>query len=223
LQPDPSNIELKKGAALDIEVGANVLVEPYGNPGLRFKSEFVGMERGRFFAVRLPLQNKYFEALPIRRPLTIRFLQDGGQICGFESAVIHLMVKPFSLLFMDYPITIEILNLRRHDRVNCFFPVLVYHDNGESRGVVLNISGGGGRITIETENQKGLKNIAQGSEIFCQMRIFDSAEEVYVKGVVKFKLTKGAKITLGVSFDDMSEEVREGIERYIQNVRKFLE
>jgi len=104
-------VDRREGSALGVVIGTKMLVEPAGM-GDRFKSEFVGMVRGGFIIVRVPRIPGINEFLYVEKKVTVRYVH-GGNVYGFESEVLMNQSGPFRLLFLRYPDTVEILNLRR--------------------------------------------------------------------------------------------------------------
>ncbi len=161
--------------------------------------------------------------MPIGRAVTIRYVQPHGLICGFECEVAHLMVKPYSLLFLSYPESIEILSLRRHDRVSCYLPATIFLGEEECKGVILNISSGGCKALIESCESGGVAALAKDVELFFQVKLFNADEETYIRGLVKSFISEGKRSAVaGVAFDELSEDVQESIDGYVASVRDYL-
>ncbi|THB68446.1 MAG: flagellar brake protein [Desulfovibrio sp.] len=219
---DPNAVEFKKSDELNLELGANVLVEPYGGAGLQFRTEFVGMFKGRYVAVRLPVTRKILDALPSNRLVNLRFLQTGGVVCGFQAEVAHIMVRPFPILFVDYPESIEVFHLRKHDRVMCYLPVALFMDGEEVKGVITDISTGGCRVFLDDGAVSGLPKTEKDAELSCLFTLSDSNMEVLVNGVIRTVEDQKQGVVLGLGFIEPTEEVVEAVGQYVAVVKEHL-
>lgn len=212
----------KKGTELTFQIGTRVLIEPTGS-GKRFWTEMIGMVRGKVLLVRLPGQLELRQLLKPETDISARFLYDGYNICGFRTSVAAVVPKPLPLLYLHCPTHFEIMNLRQHDRVNCFFPSTIFHDGAEHYGPVVNLSRGGCRIITDSpsENGDGAPSIQQDDEIFCQLKLEEGGEEFFVKGMVKSSSIMGDKLMLGVEFDDTPQEAEDAIDAFVSNALAY--
>ena len=206
--------------SLDLPFGGEALVEVKSTQR-RFKSTFLGMDRGQFVLLRLPANRQLLDVLTPRLELTVRFLMEGGRICGFQSQVAHISVKPYPLLFLTYPRRVEVLKLRKHDRVSCFQPILFYLGGEEVRGVIVNISVGGCRLLVEGDGLEALQANAPGEQVIFQFRLFGSEETTYLQGVVKTASMDHDKLALGVAFRDLDIELADQIERFVDTMLAY--
>jgi c-di-GMP-binding flagellar brake protein YcgR len=237
-----AKVQRKQADALEVLPGTKALLEPVRS-GKRIKTVFVGLDKGNYVALKLPLNRQIIDSLGKDARVTVRFMQEGGVICGFDTQVAGAVVRPFPILFLAYPQTLEVLTLRESPRVSCFLPVTVFHDAEDHAGAVVNISSGGCRIVLggsgdeaapmaETGDEAGkapadkgaatVPDIPKDAEIFCQIRLFDAQEDSYVKGVVRNVARKGDALSLGVQFDELSEEIQESIQGYVRTVIRHL-
>lgn len=120
--------------------------------GLRrsFKACCLGWDCGRFVLVTFPSRPEIRDHLYQDRGLILRYLHTDGVLHGFHSTVDAVLFKPERLLFARYPTTVERLNLRKEDRVNCFARARVAPASGgaETAGLLLNISRSGCRLAL---------------------------------------------------------------------------
>lgn len=217
---DASAVTRLPGSTLEIPLGGDALVEVAGTQK-RFKSIFVGMDKEHFILLKLPMKRQIMETLSPNLPLTVRFLMEGGKVCGFQAQVTHLSVKPHPLLYLSYPQTLEILKLRRHDRVACYQPVAFFLEGEEYKGIIVNISAGGCRILVEGEEARTLEDKAVGEQLVFQLRLFGSEESVYLQGLVKTITPEQEKFTLGVAFQDIDPELAMQIEKYVTTMLAY--
>lgn len=204
----------QEGRTLHLPLGGEALVE-ITSTQRRFKSTFLGMERDQFVLLKLPMTRQLLDVLAPRMDLTVRFLMEGGRICGFQSQVSHISVKPYPLLFLAYPRRVEVLKLRKHDRASCYQPITFYMGGEDLRGVIVNISAGGCRVLVEEGDLEALRTAAPGEHIVFQFRLFGSEESLYLQGIIKTAVMEHGKLSLGVAFQELDTELATQIERFV--------
>lgn len=214
----------KEGAALGITLGTMMLIEPQGL-GDRFKTEFLGMARGQYIIARLPRIPGVNEHLYIEKRVTVRYVFQ-GHVYGFESEVLWTQAAPFRLLFLRYPQTVEILNLRKCQRVDCYLPVKigVGEEGGqysEYEGMILNLSCGGCQVVADSPGQ-ALPPLVVDSSVSLEFRMVGTDKATRVVGRAKNINVNKNRMYLGVMFDTVADDVRDGIENYVSSVAEYL-
>jgi len=222
MKVDPQKIARVSGATLDVPVGANGILEPQG-VGERFKTNFVGWEEGKYVLLKLPSKLDLRDNLYTGKLVIVRYMNCGGQICGFESAIQTSIVVPYRLLFLDFPITIELLSLRKQDRVDCFLPATLRRGEDLIAGKLMNISRGGCHFVVEAQVLKGHPLLAPEVAGQCEFKIIGTDEQAYDVACVVKKSYEDKGIThLGLQFVDAPEEMQRSIDEYVQDAAKFL-
>jgi c-di-GMP-binding flagellar brake protein YcgR len=218
-------VSKREGDALGITMGTMVLIEPQGL-GDRFKTEFLGMAKGQFIILRLPRIPGVSDHLYAEKRVTVRYMFQGN-VYGFESEVLWVQSGPFRLLFLRYPGTIEILNLRKCQRVDCYLPVRVGvggdddEQYTEYQGMMRNLSCGGCQVVVDTPDGAPLP-VAVDSHLSLDFRMIGTDRPVRLPGRAKNITVNKNRMILGVMFDSVSDGVREGIESYVNSVADFL-
>lgn len=215
-----STVERQPGETLALEIGHEVLIEIQGL-GRRFKTTLIGGEVGQYIIVKPPQTRAGMEALLPGTLLTLRFVMSRGRICGFQSEVRQITRKPPRLLFISYPATFEVLNLRKHDRVHCYQPVTFYVEAQEHSGHIMNISTGGCLITMPPLGSH-MADFSEGSEAFLNFRKFESEDYSYVQGRIKKAMHERDHTKVAIEFDTLTDDVRECIESYVNAVYDHL-
>jgi hypothetical protein len=209
------------GEVPNIEPGGRVLLDPDGL-GKRFWTEFIGLVKGKYLLLRLPMQVGIREALEVDAPVTVRYIQGGCRVCGFKTSVAGMNFKPFPLLFLHHPDRVESLSLRRHERVACSLPGRVFQEGQEWEGMIVNISQGGCRMVLDGGNGASGGTPQADEEIFCSIRLLDSDEELYVRGMVRTVDAKAGNTVLGIQFVEPTEEQAGRIGEYVEGIREYL-
>jgi len=218
-------INKKGGAALTVTLGTPMLIEPQGM-GDRFKTEFVGMGKGQFIIVRLPRIPGVNEHLYVEKKVTVRYVLHGN-VYGFESEVLWTQAAPFRLLFLRYPSTIEILNLRKCQRVDCYLPVKVgVGEQGsgqytEFEGMMLNLSCGGCQVVVDSVD-KQLPPLSVDDDAALEFHMMGATKSTRIVGRAKNLSFNKNRMYLGVMFDTIPDDVRHGIDNYVNSVAEYL-
>jgi len=137
-----------------------VEVKPSFTPGLKliiefpsifnnkFNSYFRGYKQNQYVILDHPMHNNLRVQLNEGIVCMIRFIET-GKACGFMSEIIGLVKRPYPLLFLKYPATIESSNLRSEERypvkLNVAFSLKKESESKEERikGEILNLSESG--------------------------------------------------------------------------------
>jgi len=217
---DTSQMKRFPGTDLDIAPGTRVLLD-FLWPGKKYWAEFIGMKRGRYILLHPPVNAKTLENYKQDTQATVRYVHENYHVCGFSAWVQKLIVKPVPLLFLSFPKHVEVLNMRRHDRTTSVVPVTVYHDEKECRGFIVNISKGGCRIVVKDGDGKGFTP-EQGAEIFSSFRLLDGNKDIYALGLVRSAEKNGDKISLGVQFKELADDVSGSIEEFVLSLKEYL-
>ena len=218
---EKDNGKKSKPVVLSVSIGTKMLLEPVGVSD-RFKTDFVGMERGRYLIVRLPRIPGVREQLYDEKPVKVRYIHEGN-VYGFESLVVSILATPFRLLFLTYPKNIETLNLRQCPRVDCYLPVAVGLSDNRYDGLVLNLSCGGCQVVVETKDKVALPKIAVDEDITLEFKMFASDKNMNLAGKVKNINVNEPRMYLGVKYNELSEDIKNELENYISSVTNYLE
>jgi c-di-GMP-binding flagellar brake protein YcgR len=219
-------VEKLGGKSMIISLGTPMLVEPAGL-GHRFKTKFIGMERGQYVIVSVPRLAGVSDHLYVDKPVTVRYVHE-GQVYGFNSEILYVAMAPFRLTFLRFPQVIEALNLRSTKRIDCYLPARAVLAEGEHEqmtaypSMITNLSSGGCQIVIEAQEARHLPNVVPDQEITLEFTMFGSDVEERVKGVVKNISISGTRQFLGIKFDEVSEGIKEQIGDYIESVSDYL-
>ena len=220
LLQESQKLDADKSQNLDITLGAALLVEVFGL-NKRFRSTFIGMERDRYLIARLP-QNIDRQYIRQDMELTIRYLHEAGKVFGFRSKVLYLGPRHFSLMFLSYPKSYEVLSLRKHERVDCLLPASLILDGDELSGVIVNISAGGLKFILDTQEYK-LEGIKRDTQVVCKFNLFFEEKETVSQGLVRNVENDGHKLALGVQFDATTADIEKSIKNYVTTVKEFFD
>lgn len=119
------------------------------NPEQRYRGVFLGIVPGDYLLLHVEDPPPPIE----RQKVVVRLIQEGRAI-GFQSVIEHRVEVPVTLMFLSKPDNIEVVSLRKTERMDVFVPVDVRHTSEEKgnqdtrifQGYMTNISSGGCRV-----------------------------------------------------------------------------
>jgi hypothetical protein len=205
---------------LDFRIGEKVLVDVEGT-GKRFWTEAYGRIREEFILLRHPMNVSFKDVLNKDQPITARYMDSEGSIFGFKSTVVGAMSKPSPILVITHPFTIETVNLRRHDRVQCFLPGTLFHEGAEMAGYIVNISAGGAKYVWPMQDEIA-PEFPKDAEAFCQFSMPGADGALYARSIIKGTTLDGSKCIIGLKFEDLEEDNQRLITDYVQLAVEFM-
>jgi c-di-GMP-binding flagellar brake protein YcgR len=204
-----------RGKILNISLGTQMQIQLGGMDG-PFKSSLVGMVRENFLMIQLPMMTGILNKLNEGNRVTARYIYSGS-IYGFHSAILAFITKPSPLLFLTYPKIIEILDLRKCKRVDCFFPANAKIQEVEHKGLILDISTGGCKFSIDTSSDARIPHIEVGEIINLSFQLIGTSEAQTVFGKVRTTSRDQRKVVVGIQFDALDSEMAKSIEALIES------
>jgi c-di-GMP-binding flagellar brake protein YcgR len=207
--------DVLRGKILNIGLGTQMQIQLGGMEG-PFKSSLVGMVRDKYLMIQLPMMtgilNKLFEG----NRVTARYIYSGS-VYGFHSTVLAFITKPSPLLFLAYPKIVEILDLRNSKRVDCFFPAHAKIHEEEYKGVILDISTGGCKFSIDTACNVRIPDMEIGESISLSFQLIGRPEPRTVLGKVRTTSRDQGRVVVGIQFDALDSEMANSIEALIES------
>jgi c-di-GMP-binding flagellar brake protein YcgR len=204
-----------RGKILNIGLGTTVHINISGLDG-QFKSIMVGQEPQKYLMIRLPLSTGIINKLYEGNRATVRYMYSGC-VYGFLSTVLHYITKPSPLLFLAYPKTVEIIELRRSRRVDCFFPGTAMIHEKECTGTVVDISTDGCKFSIDASGGQRVPLIEVEADINLSFHLIGNSQLEPILGKVRSISRDRGKVVVGIQFDALNSETRKCIEVLIES------
>ena len=205
-----------QGVNIDIPVGTRLNMSFLNQKDI-YHVELLGYSLYEYMILRLPRLPALRNRLVPHETVSMRYVLD-GTVYAFITEVVSSIVRPGFLLFCSYPTSLEQLELRRHQRLNCLLPALARTSHGEYRCILQDVSHGGAKLVIETKVSDNLRQIEAGSNLLLDFTLFMGKSEVPVPSIVRSVNIEGTKVHLGIQFLDMPEHLRQELEVYLDTV-----
>jgi c-di-GMP-binding flagellar brake protein YcgR len=214
-QIDPSQIERQSHFALNTPMGTKMSLTSSGL-GQDIWTFLVGMEKNRYILLRLP--RELHNTVLHHDRFTVKFLKE-NLVYGFSSTVLHTVRHPFPLLFLNYPETVETLDLRNHERAICFLPVDMYWQSEQYPGHIIDLSRSGCRMVIDLTSAGQLSTLEKGISLFCSFK--PGQEEIHAGCKIRNISRSHDRLVLGISFKELPEEYGRQLDLYVKQINEI--
>jgi len=193
-----------------------------------FKSSLIGMEYGGYFIVKLPNIPDIIEKLFKKNHISVHYFHD-GKIYAFRSTLIGLVKEPFRLYIIDYPESLETINLRKKERFICWAPAKLRNIYSELKGRIADghvsdISSDGCNFECSVSDGITSSEINIGQSLTLSLFLSANRDEAIVIQseirnikVDKDKLILGLKFKLGLN-DSQDQSILNNIDSFIRTL-----
>jgi c-di-GMP-binding flagellar brake protein YcgR len=206
---------------MDADIGTKMLLE-FPTSGERLAASLVGLEALDYFILKVPLTIGIRHFLHPGNQITLRYVHR-GRVHGFRAGVIEYLVKPFSLLFLTYPTSMETVELRRDHRVECFFPAKLSLDQAVIKGMLLDISTSGCKVQVDAERIPNARQLlTPRAALGVSFHALDPKASYDLAGSVRSVSDATGRMHLGLRFTDSAGAVIEAIAAYVREVSASL-
>jgi c-di-GMP-binding flagellar brake protein YcgR len=207
--------QVLRGRVLNIGLGTRLQVQIGGMDG-QFKTILVGMSPEEYLLIQLPMMAGILNKLYEGNRVTVRYMY-AGSVYGFHTTILHFITKPSPSLFLTYPKSIEIIELRKGKRVDCFFPGLAKIQDKELQGAIVDISTGGCKFSIDTSGEVRVPPMEVGENFNLSFQLIGSPQPDTFPGRVRSISREQGKVVLGIQFDALDTEIVKSIEALIES------
>jgi c-di-GMP-binding flagellar brake protein YcgR len=205
-----------EGRTLNIGIGTRLQFQ-LGIKGQECKAAgvLVGMVHYEYLMIRVPAIPGILSRLNEGDPIIVRYVY-AGNAHGFSSTILNSIQKPSLIVFLTYPSAVEAVNLRKAQRMECLLPASVKTDRGDYKAVIVDISLGGCRISLDYDAVKSL-SIDIDQTIGISFHLTGMAEEQVINGKIKNLKKDNQFCEMGVQFDQENEAVSNNVKLYIES------
>ncbi len=201
------------GVSIDIPIGTRMTMN-FINQKESYPVEMLGYSLYEYLIFKLPRLPALRSRLIGHEAITMRYMHE-GTVFGFMTETMAAIVRPGFILFCSYPVSVEQLELRRHQRLGCLLPAVVQTSHGEYRCILQDLSHGGAKLVLESKANDGIRQIEAGANVLLDFTLFIGKSEVPVPSVVRSVSVEGVKVYLGVQFLDLPERLGKELEDYL--------
>ncbi len=201
------------GVSIDIPIGTRMTMN-FINQKESYPVEMLGYSLYEYLIFKLPRLPALRSRLIGHEAITMRYMHE-GTVFGFVTETMAAIVRPGFILFCSYPVSVEQLELRRHQRLGCLLPAIVQTSFGEYRCILQDLSHGGAKLVLESKASDGIRQIEMGANVLLDFTLFIGKSEVPVPSVVRSVSVEGVKVHLGLQFLDLPDRLGKELEDYL--------
>jgi len=183
----------------------------------RLNSFLIGICPKRFILVSVPKQaesepNKIYPLLYSGNNLTCYTLCPGMAV-AFNSHIIRFVMSPYPMLFLGYPASLELVNVRKHTRINCLFEAVLHAGQEQVSGMITDLSSGGCSFVFPSDS--GAPQLGVDTPVILESRQLAAQEDdTFQASVRSFRSTSDNKC-IGLQFGSMTNSMSENLHRFI--------
>lgn len=213
----PPSVQRSPGIQVDVRPDMPVVLQ-FPRDGAKYSSRVVGVEPYRYIIAKMPLAPGIRAMVSPGQGLTLKAECD-GIIYGFDTEILHTILKPAALLILAYPMSTEKIELRRHKRLSCLLPVRLENPFAHTLAFMVDISLGGCRLVVDKNDTDGILNIMAGDAV-----TIHSLQEIFGQGLqatIANTAQKNHKAFLGAAFAE-DEDHGKRIGGFLERVNDIL-
>lgn len=207
------------GSRLSIEIGSSLQIQ-FEKIEERLRGTFVGMESHAFLILRVPASPEIENELYEGNEVILRYVCLGN-VYGFRSKILYYTIDPFRLVFLAYPEKVEILNLRKKPRVDCYIPATSFLAERKLKGVIMDISSSGCRLTLHPSATAPQPDIRPGDVLKLSFPFLGIKGDLDFAGKARNITEEKGKLSIGIQFDELDKEIADEIDVYVKRVLEF--
>jgi len=200
-----------------IELGANLLIQ-LPDDTTRFKATLVGMKLDEYLIIQMPAIPGINSRLQKGIEIVKRYVMNGC-VYGFVSSIMNTISSPALICFTSYPEYVEMVNMRKEKRLDCFFPTSSKINGVVLSGAIVDISSDGCRLLLDDESSS---SYMKSGRIGDRIAILTSAiGESPTSGEIKAVQNELGRVSLGIKFCGLEDITRENIYKLMQVAMKL--
>jgi c-di-GMP-binding flagellar brake protein YcgR len=182
------------------------------------KSILLGMDRGNFLIIRSPKSPGVEPLLGMGNQINVIFLSE-GTIYAFAAQILGHARSPAPLHFLSYPESMERHELRKNLRINCSIPAALHGADGlECKGVIIDLSSGGCRVTVAGDKSCITDQIKMNAAVGLSSEMLGISPGRPIPSVIKNLNQAEKRWQLGLQFDAADPEILARLQDYVNQV-----
>lgn len=209
----------EKAGLLHVEFGGRLLLTIDGMER-NLWSTLIGIEPDNCLIIRTPKIDGIESKLHKGNQVNITYFF-AGTVYGFQSKILNNINSPTSLIFISYPNEIKRIELREHQRVDCYIPGHLGVAEQEYKGMILDLSTKGCRFSMIHADQLHFEYFDVGDQLSLNFIIPGSDAIRTLQGKVKSIIRDTKKMNIGVQFINLDIDIITELKAYIKGIIDF--
>ncbi len=200
-----------------IELGANLLIQ-LPDDTTRLKATLVGMKLDEYLIIQMPAIPGITSRLQKGVDIVKRYVMNGC-VYGFVSSILSTISSPALICFTSYPEYVEMVNMRKEKRLDCFFPASSKVNELILNGAIIDICSEGCRLVLDDESSS---SYIKSGRVGDRIAILTSAiGNDPTSGEIKAVQNEMGRVSLGIQFIGLEDTTRHNIHKLMQVAMKL--
>jgi hypothetical protein len=200
-----------------IELGANLLIQ-LPDDTTRLKATLVGMKLDEYLIIQMPAIPGITSRLQKGVDIVKRYVMNGC-VYGFVSSILSTISSPALICFTAYPEYVEMVNMRKEKRLDCFFPASSKVNELVLNGAIVDICSEGCRLVLDDESSSSyIKSGRVGDRIAILTSAIGNSP---TSGEIKAVQNEMGRVGLGIQFIGLEDTTRNNIHKLMQVAMKL--
>ncbi len=214
------NIEVN-AMKMELSVGIEIVLEIEGIE-IKLHSFITGIHHGQYIMIECPKMTGIDTKLYGGNIVKVIYLHS-GKIYVFQAKILNFIKIPSRLIFLSYPESVEIRQLRKEQRVNCFLVASVrgVNQTAEYSGMVIDISIKGCKF-VTTNPLRSLQPLQSGNKMELLLEFPGSKDAVFFPGELRSITQEGSRTSIGIEFMEPGSESVQIAANYIKTGIDFI-
>lgn len=188
----------------------------------RFRSAYFGCKPDSFLMVQMPAIPGVRDKVVSGNSMVVRYISR-GKVFGFLAHPLNHVLRPCPIIFLTYPTSIEVVNLRKTERVETFIEAKAVYLDHVLEGIIVDLSEGGCGYTASRSSGLAWPPLEPGMPVILDFVLGQNQERHVVDcEIVSFKkeidtLRMGLRFQLGED-----SPARLAVRRHVSTLTQFL-
>jgi len=228
----PMQEMMNVGKSFLLPVGTRLQID-IGGIDIKLESYVVGLLPDDAIIIKHPstgslgsITHKIFKG----NKVTVRYIH-GGSVFAFQSELLGSTNDPFRLIFVAYPSLIARHRLRKNSRVQCYLPAEMFLQKRNDKEIIPDV-GYSGIVSdlsiqgccfgmIKSSTNQTLPHIRIEGSITVQIQLPGIETKIELNGLVRRSVRDANKMSIGIQFNDISEDIKNRIADHILAIEQF--
>lgn len=198
--------------------GARIIIEFPSLFKRRFYSSIIGHKQEQYIIIDHPAQDKRPLRLEEGMVCMVRYIEK-GLACGFKTQIVGVSSRPYSLVFLEFPRSIESSNLRKEDRYPVSLAGALSEEKSEESSDhkslvcdIINISRGGCLVNSP-------EAFEPETTLLLTINLPEQGEAENLETEVKSCSKAGQEYQLGLNFANLLNPAYKKVTAYLENLK----
>ena len=163
------------------------------------RSTLLGMDPGKFLIIQTPLISDIGTKVFEKNNGIVRYLS-AGRVYAFRSTLLGIIKEPRRFSILSYPESLEVVNLRKFERISCLTDAELHISNNIYEGIVTDISMGGCNVDLNHSGILDFPEIRILEEVSLTLQLKDGEFLEDIKATVRSTKRDKHNLSLGLQF-----------------------